>query len=207
MRLRLMLVAAALFLSSCWWVGPPFYKGNPADPGPIGPGLYRVDMDGDKDSPHAIRIAWRADGSLLFSPIKPRKGDRAVSFVMVRFAVPGRALWIVQSPNGASGSDRYEYGLAEMRGDTLVMMPAIDCDSTADIVRAAGGTVSGGNLATNDTDDVAVNATDRIPAADPTPTGQDCSFPDRVTLERALRAYVTANPNAAMPVRLTRIGK
>jgi hypothetical protein len=68
-------IAAAILLSSCWWVGPPFYKGDPADAGPVRPGVYKVDLLGDGKPAHLNRIAWQPDGTILFTPLRPRKDE------------------------------------------------------------------------------------------------------------------------------------
>lgn len=134
-----------------------------------------------------------------------------MNFVAVRFAVPGRDLWIVQNRLG-KGKDARLYGLMEMRADGLWVMPAIDCDTTVDIVRAAGGAVSGGweETASNvaDADEVAPTVTAPEPSASPTgkPTNQSCEFADRASLERALRAYVATNPAFSLHILLKRIG-
>lgn len=206
MRLRLMVVAAVvLLLSGCWWQGARFYTGDPADAAPIKPGLYRVDVLGDNKPARIIRIAWLPDGSITSTFVKPRKGEQTTRAVMVRFAVPGRDLWIVQ--DATPENEIVAYGLAELRGDTLQVMPMIDCDSTADIVRAAGGTVSGGQTPVdNGVDAEPANLSDAIPDATATPTNQNCTFPDRASLERALKAYIKVKPVLPMLIRFQRIG-
>ena len=66
---RFVFAAAAMLLSSCWWVGPPFYTGNPADAGPVRPGVYKADILGDGKPAHAYRVAWQPDGSVLVTPL------------------------------------------------------------------------------------------------------------------------------------------
>lgn len=194
-----------MLLSACGWVGPPFYKGDPADAGPIRPGLYKIDILGDGKPAHTYRIAWLPDGSTSYMPLKHKKAEGPSRQIAVRLAMPGRQLWILQD---APDKDQTEvsYGLAEPHADILWMMPFIDCNSTVEIVRAAGGEVED----TRTTDAVALN--DMSPAeAQPTPeisekpTGQRCRFNDRASLERALRAYVATNP-AWVRVRFKRIG-
>lgn len=207
MRFRFaMLAAAAMFLPSCGWVGPPLYKGDPADPGPIRPGLYKVDVLGDGKPARTYRIAWLPDGSISSTPPKPRKNDETSRYIMVRLAVPGRQLWILQDVP-EEGQTQVGYGLAELHADILLAVPIIDCDSTADIVRAAGGEVED-NTASN-----VVEAKDMSSAIDPPtpkisekPTGQRCRFKDRESLERALRAYIATNPLFLARVRFKRIG-
>jgi len=206
MRLRWIVVAlTALLVSGCWWQGARFYKGDPADAAPIKPGLYRVDVLGDNKSARTVRVAWLPDGSVTTTFVKPRKDDKVGKFVFVRFAVPGRDLWITQDASG--DGEVVPYGLIELRGDTLQAMPMIDCDSNAAIVRAAGGTVSGGQTPTDNVADMDVsNASDAVPDPTATPTNQDCTFPDRASLERALRAYIKVTPVLPLLVRIQRIG-
>jgi hypothetical protein len=207
-----------MLLSSCWWVGPPLYTGDPADAGPVKPGLYQAEMIDAPDQPggqsttesFTLRVAWRRDGSVRWTPVGPRAKDR-MNFVAARFAVPGRDLWIVQNRLD-KGKPARLYGLMEMRADGLWVMPAIDCDTTVDIVRAAGGTVSGGSaeVASNAVD--ADEAAPKMPAPEPSSspagkrTNQSCEFADRASLERALRAYVATKPAFSLHILLKRIG-
>lgn len=225
MRLPLRLAGAAvaaMLLSSCWWGGPPFYTGNPADPGPLKPGRYATETVGAPDQSGKTvvetgitRVVWRRDGSVWWSG--PRKANMAMTFIAARLDVPGRDLWVIQDRFGKpqqGEQDLRAYGLIDVRPDGLWMMPMIDCDSTVDIVRAAGGTVTGGmTIGSGDAVD-AVNSSD---AENGTPdmvaglqegkrTGQSCEFADRASLERALRAYVAATPDFPVHVRLKRIG-
>lgn len=211
-------VTAAMLLSSCWWVGPPLYTGDPADAGPVKPGLYKAEMIDAPDQPggqgttetFSLRVAWLRDGSVRWTPVGARAKDR-MNFIAVRFAVPGRDLWIVQNRLDKQKQARL-YGLMEMRADGLWVLPAIDCDTTADIVRAAGGTVSGGSEAASnvvDADAVAPEmAAPPEPVSSPTgkPTNQSCEFADRTSLERALRAYVATKPAFSLHILFKRIG-
>lgn len=205
MRLRWIVAAlVAVLVSGCWWQGAPFYTGDPADAAPIKPGLYRVDMLGDHKPARTVRVAWLPDGSISWTFVKPRKDEKTTKAVMVRFAVPGRDLWIVQ--DAGEGKDLAAYGLAELRGDTLRSLPVIDCDSTTDIVRAAGGTVSGGQTPVAGADAEPANLSDAIPDAVATPTNQNCTFPDRAALDRALHAYLKVKPVLPLLIRIRRIG-
>lgn len=203
MRLRLAVVlGAALLLGGCWWEGPAFYKGDAADAAPIKPGLYKIDVLGDGKSAATVRVAWLPDGSISATPRKPSKDDGPSRLIMVRLAIPGRDLWVVQDMP-AQPVDTVSYGLLERRDDTLSAIPFIDCDSTVAIVRAAGGTVT-----TNPRIEPA-RAIDDPPSpsnAAPPPTNQICTFRDRESLERALRAYVATDPNFPVRIRLKRIG-
>jgi hypothetical protein len=200
-------MAAATLLSSCWWVGPTFYKGDPADAGPVRPGVYKVDLLGDGKPAHFYRVAWQPDGTILTTPLRPRKDEESSRVIMVRFAATGRDLWVVQD---LADEDKAEvsYGLAELRGDVLWLAPVIDCDTTADIVRSAGGEVE--EPATTNVEDAdvapAAHSTQAQPVAAKPNAGATCRFRDRASLERALRAYVATNPRFAERIRLKRIG-
>lgn len=207
LRLAFAMIGATL-LSSCWWVGPPFYKGDPADAGPVRPGAYKVDLLGDGKPAHLYRVAWQPDGTILTTPLRPRKDEQPSRVIMARFAAAGRDLWIVQDMPD-EGTAEVSYGLAELRGDVLWLSPVIDCDTTADIVRAAGGQVEE-PATTNAEEAQATSTTNSVqaePAAPPKPTGgATCHFKDRASLERALRAYVATNPRFPERIRLKRIG-
>jgi hypothetical protein len=197
-----------MLLSSCWWVGPPFYTGNPADAGPVKAGVYKVDILGDGHPGRAYRIAWQPDGTIRVAPLKPRKDEEPSSTVMVRFSASGRDLWIVQEVAGEGQTD-VSYGLAELHGDVLWALPIIDCDSTAAIVRAAGGEVEDEAVSNVEDTDAAVTTNsmqaDSTVAAKPV-GGATCRFKNRASLERALRAYVASNPRFVTRMRFKRIG-
>ena len=205
---RFVFAAAAMLLSSCWWEGPPFYTGNPADAGPVRPGVYKADILGDGKPAHTYRVAWRPDGSVLVTPLRPKKGQEPASYVTVRFAVPGRDFWILQEVPGADQTE-VSYGLVELHGDELWASPVIDCDSTAAIVRAAGGDVDEREVVSNVADDEPMETTNEMQADPGAPAkrgGATCRFKDRASLERALRAYVATNPQFPERIRFKRIG-
>lgn len=211
MRLSVRLVfaaAAMLFLSSCWWRGPPFYTGDPADAGPVRPGVYKADILGDGKPAHAYRVAWQPDGSVLVTPLRPKKGQEPGSYITVRLAMPGHDLWILQEAPGADQTE-VSYGLVERHGDELWATPVIDCDSTAPIVRAAGGDVDEREVVSNVADDEPMETTNEMQADPGAPAkrgGATCRFKDRASLERALRAYVATNPQFPKRIRFKRIG-
>jgi len=207
LRLAFAMTAATL-LSSCWWVGPPFYKGDPADAGPVRPGVYKVDLLGDGKPAHLYRVAWQPDGTILTTPLRPRKDEESSRIIMARFAATRRDLWIVQDMPDEDKAE-VSYGLAELRGDVLWLSPVIDCDTTADIVRAAGGEVEEPAITNVEDADMApaANSTQAAPPAGSKPSGgATCHFKDRASLERALRAYVATNPPFPERIRLKRIG-
>lgn len=211
MRWRLALAAAAaMLLSSCWWVGPQLYTGDPADAGPVRPGVYKVDALGDGKPGRPYRITWESDGSVLSTPLKPKKDEGPVRYVATRFAVPGRDLWIVQTIGGEKEGE-VAYGLAELRGDILSASPVIDCESTAQIVRAAGGEYDEGVEPVGNIEDAEPATTNEMQPDDKTMTagrigGPSCRFRDRASLERALRAYVATGEPLLLRLRLKRIG-
>ncbi|MEG3145947.1 hypothetical protein U1839_14900 [Sphingomonas sp. RT2P30] len=206
---RLATIALALLLSGCWWEGPPFYKGDPNDAGPVAPGWYRVDVLGQNAAPIVRHVEWLPDGRTRTTPRKVTRDDGIGYLVTKRLDLPGRHLWIIQSPAGDEPGAAATYGLVERHGLLLDIAFPIDCDSSVEIVKAAGGTVSGGDQP------VIVDtrpATTRhragraapIPPAAPmaeanAPAGplqnQHCSFADRPSLERALVAYAKAHPH------------
>jgi hypothetical protein len=81
---------AALLLSGCFWVGRAFYRPDPAQAGPLSPGLYKLDA-ADKEAPQRLLVRRADDGALLFAA--PEDLSRVV---LVPLAAPGRHLWIVQ---------------------------------------------------------------------------------------------------------------
>lgn len=217
MRLPLRLacaVAAAMLLSSCWWVGPPFYKGDPADAGPLKPGLYdmetttKPDQSGKAEVGHSVvRVLWRRNGSVeLIDQGKPKD---AITFIAVRLVGAAREFWIVQNDIGKPHNIK-AYGLMEMRDGDVWMIPTIDCDETVDIVQAAGGTVSGGMDEASNVVEVDATGNETDLAAQPSEPGgrtmQTCSFGDKASLERALRAYVATDPPFPAYTRFKKIG-
>jgi hypothetical protein len=207
---HLAMVALALLLSGCWWEGPVFYHGDPRDAGPVAPGWYRVDVLGQNERSIVRHVEWLPDGETRTTPRRVTREDGVGHFVTTRLDVPGRHLWIIQSASDEKPDTAAIYGLVERHGDLLDIAFPIDCDSTVDIVRAAGGTVSGGSTKeiVADTRPARVDRHRHEGAPDPqvepatvaTPlTGalqnQHCTFADRASLERALVAYATAHPH------------
>jgi predicted small lipoprotein YifL len=175
----LLAILAALLLSGCWWEGPVFYPPDPAAEQPLQPGLYEVtDSDGKVER---TRIVRAPDGSLVPGPEERKKDNSKLFFV--RLPMPGRDLWISEMISTDPAKAGAAYGLVEPRGDTITHNIVIDCDSTADLVRAAGGVVEekeGANLS--------------------------CRFNDAASLERALRAYAAKHPVLDQELGLKRVG-
>ena len=177
---RLAVILAALLLSGCYWEGPAFYRPDPAQAGPLPPGLYKLDRP-DKDAPDRLRVVRAGDGALLVASPEDFRDGKPSHVVLVPLVAPGRHLWIVQTQIGEP-ADPVAYGLLESDGGVLLLDPALDCQGNEALVRAAGGTITGEG------------------------GSPSCVFPDRAALERAMIAYVGAHPAFEKSGRLTRIG-
>lgn len=94
--------------------------------------------------------------------------------------VEGRELWITQLTSVSADKDEAAYGLAERCGDTLDLLPMIDCDGHEDLVRKAGGSVRVAEKPS------AAGRIDVPDAVDPKSFGANCLFADAAALERAL---------------------
>ncbi|MDB5705240.1 MAG: hypothetical protein JWN66_2356 [Sphingomonas bacterium] len=172
---------AALLLGGCFWEGPAFYTVDPARPGPLAPGLYQAETPDDGSAPDRLRIGRAADGALLVAPPEDYETGHPTRVVLAPLPVPGRQLWVVQARIGEP-DDPVAYGLLDSAGGTLMLDPALHCEGSQALVRAAGGAVEGEG------------------------GSPSCVFKDRATLERALAAYAGAHPGLDKPTRLTRIG-
>nr|WP_299853693.1 hypothetical protein [Sphingomonas bacterium] len=175
----------------------------------MAPGWYRVDVLGKNERPIVQHVEWLANGETRTTPRRVTREDGVGHFVATRLEVPGRHLWIIQSRGDEKPDTAAIYGLVERHGDLLDIAFPIDCDSSAEIVRAAGGTVSGGSRPEAiDMTPTETRRHRRKGAPDPhvepttvmTPTtgpvqNQHCTFADRSSLERALVAYATAHPH------------
>ena len=170
----------ALLLSGCFWEGPAFYRADPAQNGPLSPGLYKIDA-ADKEAPQRLLVRRADDGALLIAAPEDFQDGKPSRVVLVPLATPGRHVWIVQTQIGET-ADPVAYGLLESDGGALILDPALDCQGSEALVRAAGGTIEGEG------------------------GSPSCIFQDRAVLERAMIAYVSAHPGFEKPARLTRIG-
>ena len=174
-------VLAALLLSGCWWEGPAFYQPDPAQPGPLPPGLYKAETPDDRSAPDRLRVGRAADGALLVAPPEEYQNGKPTHVVLAPLAMPGRHLWIVQSQIGETIDD-VVYGLLDSSTGALILDPAIACQGNEPLVRAAGGVIEGEG------------------------GSPSCAFHDRAALERALIAWAGAHPGFERPTRLTRMG-
>jgi hypothetical protein len=175
----LLSLLAALLLSGCFWEGPAFYQPDPAQSGPLSPGLYKLDS-ADKEAPKRLEVRRADNGALLIAAPEDFQGGKPSRVVLVPLAAPGRHLWVVQTQIGET-ADPVAYGLLETDGAALILDPALDCQGSEALVRSAGGTVEGEG------------------------GSPSCLFADRAALERAMIAYVGAHPDFEKPARLTRI--
>ncbi len=219
---RFATIALALLLSGCWWQGPAFYKGDPHDAGPVTPGWYKFDLLGDHKPAVTEHIDWLPDGGTRSTPRKVTRKNGIVQFMTARLTVPGRDLWVMQMPSDDKPEDGAIYGLLERHGDQLAFTFPLDCDSNVAIVKAAGGTVSGGQeeVLVTDTGPTVDGRMGRgtksrlpkvqpqtiVPASMSRRTNQECTFSDRPSLERALIAFATAHPQLDHIARLKRLG-
>jgi predicted small lipoprotein YifL len=187
MRIRAVAaILATLFLPGCWWQGPVFYPPDRMAAQPLTPGLYEGRSADPADKPERIRLTRFASGS--WGEAK----DAGSWFYFIRLPGTARDLWIMEAL--VTDSDDAGYGLIERSGDHWTMEGLIPCRGTQALVRAAGGTV------TNDDPPGADGSADR-----PLNNNITCTFADRASLERALKAYADAHPQLDGGT-LTRIG-
>ena len=178
---NLLPILTALLLSGCVWEGPAFYQPDPAQPGPLSPGLYKAENPDDGSAPDRLRVGRAGDGALLVAPPEDYRDGKPTHVVLAPLAMSGRQLWIVESRIGET-TDDVAYGLLESSGGALILDPAITCQGSEPLVRAAGGTIEGEGGSSG------------------------CVFHDRAALERAMIAWAGAHPGFDKPTRLTRIG-
>lgn len=175
---QLLPLLGALLLSGCWWEGPVLYAPDPAAAQPLAPGLYETTDSGGQVE--RSRIVRNADGTLRSGETDAQKEESALFFVPL--AVPGRNIWISEVISTDPAQPGAIYGLVERQGDSMRYSMVIDCDKTADMVRAAGGVV--------------VAKDDKM----------TCRFNDTASLERALRAYLALHPKLDDRMQFKRIG-
>jgi hypothetical protein len=185
---NLLPILAALLVSGCWWQGPVFYPPDPAAAQPFAPGLYQMtDSDGKVQQ---ARIVRNADGSLGPAPDGDHKNVGKLFFVPL--ALTGRHVWISELISTDPATPGAIYGLVESRDDGVAHNLLIDCESNADLVRAAGGVVE--------------QQGDGSKGDGPKGEGMSCRFNDAASLEKALSAYAQAHPTLDNDVNLKRIG-
>lgn len=190
----LLVILAALLLSGCWWIGPPFYAADPAAPAPLSAGRWSAtNADGSVKESRLVRYP---DGRFGPAPGEAQDNGR-LSFHPL--PLPGRDLWVSQLTSTQGKGDEAIYGLAEVRDGAVELLPLIDCEGNEAAVRAAGGAIK-------------VVPADRTapPDAsgeiDPKNVGTTCLFANAGALERALTAFARHHPRLPGAARLRRVG-
>jgi len=177
------LCLALLSLSGCTgWMGPAFYGPNEAV-NPFPPGRYRVQSDiGDKKE---MVVRW--DGHHLFEDGQSRNMDADLrNLTLVPLVVAGRQIFIVQG-RIVDRDDVAFYGVLE-RTDGRYRADMPNCGATREIALAAGAqlqpmeAVLGQGAAAQQPEGEGSNHAS---------TTDLCIFPNRASLEAALRRYIT----------------
>lgn len=164
------------------WMGPAFYSPNEAV-NPFSPGLYRLRSEiADKKE---MVVRW--DGHHLYEDGQTsEKMDKDVRNLMaIPLAVPERDVFIVQART-VERQDVALYAVLERNGHSYRGdMP--DCRTTGDIAEAAGAKVESAEAAI-----AQMKGLDQPgPDGETSQSGhQLCIFPDRGSLEAALRRYI-----------------
>jgi len=178
MRLAALFV---LLLSLCGcsaWVGPAFYSRNEAV-NPFTPGRYRVRSEiGDRKE---MTVRW--DGRHLNEEGGKRENmdSDLRNMLAVPLPAPGRDLFIVQAKMDGR-EDMALYGVLERNGNRYqVDMP--DCAKSRAIAQAAGATIESPEVAPGSAEDPNRQSSNAM-----------CIFPDRTSLENALRRYAAERP-------------
>lgn len=172
-------ILAVFLLSSCSaWVGPAFYGLNEAV-NPFPPGRYRL-SGGEEQSE---TISW--DGHHLLSLSKSMRGTKKElqDWSAIPFLTAGPDIFVLQMRE--SKSDKAMYGVLERRGDRYrADLP--NCGQTIALARAAGAVIE-------------LNDADGAPTTNPS-----CVFSTRISLEAALRRYITERE--LLGVKIERVG-
>lgn len=193
-------IIASTMLSGCWWVGPVFYKPDPAASAPLSAGMWEgTDADG-KVSSH--RIVRYPDGA--FGPGPGEAQDKS-RLVFRPLPVKGRDLWITEMTSDDPAKDEATYGLAEREGEEVDLLPLLDCEGNEALVQKAGGKVEKAETekAISDLPDANAKGQTEI---DPKSIGTTCTFADAASLERALTAFAALHPRLDGGARLKRKG-
>ena len=173
--MRGLILLAMLLLAGCW-TGPPFYAASDAVTA-LPPGIYTMisPSDGESDI-EKVRVSIRADGMTLIQA----EEERPSVVGLVPLGASGRRYvgW-AENDDPAAADEEHAYWLLEARrGEFLLHMPLCK-DEAARIATAAGADVSD------------------------EPKSPVCRFPDRRSLERALRRLRPSDEDA---VRLIPLG-
>jgi hypothetical protein len=173
----LALLPAVLLLAGCW-TGAPFYSQAELR-APIPPGLYRTIGTDSPSDQSRYRVSLRPDGYTSFA--RNDGGDTGVvGFVPLAGGENLFVAWFEEG--GARGDDESSraYGLLQRRGrEFLISFPM--CSETRALAEAAGALFQ------------------------PDPKVPLCRFPDRASLEAALKSVAAMGPTESL--RLVPIGK
>jgi len=178
--MRLAALCLLLFsLGGCSaWVGPAFYS-RTEGVNPFTPGRYRVRSEIADEKEMMVR--W--DGQHLYELDGKRENmdSDLRNMLAVPLPTPGRDLFIVQGKM-IGREDTALYGLLEKKGNRYqVDMP--DCAKSRAIAQAAGATIESPEVGLGSAEDPNHQSSNDM-----------CIFPDRTSLENALRRYAAARP-------------
>jgi hypothetical protein len=166
--------AALLSLPACWTGGNLY---SPADARPaIAPGVYR-----ERDAPEneTARISLRADGLTELTE-NDGSGPTVIGLSPIDGAAGRYVVWFSEQVDGRTIDDVGLYGLLVRTEADELLFFLPQCDETEQIAVAAGAVV------------------ERFP------TPMTCRFPDRSSLERAMRQFRPRDDEASL--RLVRTG-
>jgi len=161
--MRFFALAFSLLLSACW-VGDSFYSERETVRA-ISLGIYRAVGPRDPGETDLFRVVALPSGLTRFEPI----GQPEDAFVAGFAPLPGTervfVAWLVEDGGDAIPRDSIPYGLVERQPDGSYRVFSPTCDEMGDVAISAG----------------AVRISDKF---------RFCRFPDRASLETALRRIV-----------------
>ena len=172
---RLLAVLPALLLAGCF-TGGPFYSASDSRP-PLPDGRYRLGGAG-ATSDTVAALSRRPDGMVDVRHVGSDDPPSRVGFVPLDTNGRRFAVWAEPQRRAASLLSS-GYGLLERRADGGWTLHAVHCDGIEALAAAAGAQVEHG------------------------PLGAFCNFPNRDSLERALRRIdLAAEPFQSAGIRL-----
>ncbi|MDQ8756573.1 hypothetical protein RCO27_10050 [Sphingosinicella sp. LHD-64] len=163
--MRNLILVAAFLISGCW-TGDMFYAATELR-APVAPGDYRLlSPDGQSDD---ARVSILPDGLTRFTPRDDRE-PVGVGFATLDADRGIFVAWVATIGEEAAPSDTTVYGLLEARpdGEYAILMPS--CLEMETLATSAGATIV------------------------PDSKVRSCRFPDRASLETALRQLVPRLP-------------